>query len=300
MIKPYNFKIHENFLSKIKYDFELSKYTWFQTGGKALCYCLINNSIDLQYLLKQIPEEVPLFILGAGSNILVRDGGFNGIVIKLGKDFRKISNKENKIIVGASVLDSVLAKFALNNSIKNLEFFSGIPGTVGGAIKMNAGCFGYETKDYIDKFSVINRLGIQKIYSKKDAKFNYRTSSVTDDLIIESAVFESEKGNQNQINSKMLDIINQRENSQPLRTKTGGSTFKNPKNLFAAKLIDESNCKGLSFGDAIVSEKHSNFIINRGNASANDIESLGEKVRERVYKRFNILLDWEIKIIGKN
>lgn len=300
MIKPYNFKIHENFLSKIKYDFELSKYTWFQTGGKALCYCLINNSIDLQYLLKQIPEEAPLFILGAGSNILVRDGGFNGIVIKLGKDFRKISNKENKIIVGASVLDSVLAKFALNNSIKNLEFFSGIPGTVGGAIKMNAGCFGYETKDYIDKFSVINRLGIQKIYSKKDAKFNYRTSSVTDDLIIESAVFESEKGNQNQINSKMLDIINQRENSQPLRTKTGGSTFKNPKNLFAAKLIDESNCKGLSFGDAIVSEKHSNFIINRGNASANDIESLGEKVRERVYKRFNILLDWEIKIIGKN
>ena len=300
MIESFNFKTHENFMSKIKYDFELSKYTWFQTGGKALCYCLINNSIDLQYILKQIPKETPLFILGAGSNLLVRDGGFNGIVIKLGKDFRKISNEKNKIIVGASVLDSVLSKFALNNSIKNLEFFSGIPGTVGGAIKMNAGCFGYETKDCIEKFSVINRLGIKKIYSKKDANFNYRTSSVTDDLIIESAVFVSKKGDKDQINSKMIDIINQRERSQPLKTKTGGSTFKNPKNLFAAKLIEESNCKGLSYGDAIVSEKHSNFIINTGNASANDIESLGEKVRERVYRKFNILLDWEIKIIGTN
>ena len=178
MIESFNFKTHENFMSNIKYDFELSKYTWFQTGGKALCYCLINNSIDLQYILKQIPKEKPLFILGAGSNLLVRDGGFNGIVIKLGKDFRKISNEENKIIVGASVLDSVLSKFALNNSIKNLEFFSGIPGTVGGAIKMNAGCFGYETKDCIEKFSVINRLGIKKIYSKNDANFNYRTSSI--------------------------------------------------------------------------------------------------------------------------
>ncbi len=300
MIESFNFKTHENFMSKIKYDFELSKYTWFQTGGKALCYCLINNSIDLQYILKQIPKEKPLFILGAGSNLLVRDGGFNGIVIKLGKDFRKISNEENKIIVGASVLDSVLSKFALNNSIKNLEFFSGIPGTVGGAIKMNAGCFGYETKDCIEKFSVINRLGIKKIYSKNDANFNYRTSSITDDLIIENAVFVSKKGNKDQINSKMIDIINQRERSQPLKTKTGGSTFKNPKNLFAAKLIEESNCKGLSYGDAIVSEKHSNFIINTGNASANDIESLGEKVRERVYRKFNILLDWEIKIIGTN
>ena len=300
MIESFNFKTHENFMSKIKYDFELSKYTWFQTGGKALCYCLINNSIDLQYILKQIPKEKPLFILGAGSNLLVRDGGFNGIVIKLGKDFRKISNEKNKIIVGASVLDSVLSKFALNNSIKNLEFFSGIPGTVGGAIKMNAGCFGNETKDCIEKFSVINRLGIKKIYSKKDANFNYRTSSVTDDLIIESAVFVSKKGDKDQINSKMIDIINQRERSQPLKTKTGGSTFKNPKNLFAAKLIEESNCKGLSYGDAIVSEKHSNFIINTGNASANDIESLGEKVRERVYRKFNILLDWEIKIIGTN
>jgi len=300
MIESFNFKTHENFMSKIKYDFELSKYTWFQTGGKALCYCLINNSIDLQYILKQIPKETPLFILGAGSNLLVRDGGFNGIVIKLGKDFRKISNEENKIIVGASVLDSVLSKFALNNSIKNLEFFSGIPGTVGGAIKMNAGCFGYETKDCIEKFSVINRLGIKKIYSKNDANFNYRTSSITDDLIIENAVFVSKKGNKDQINSKMIDIINQRERSQPLKTKTGGSTFKNPKNLFAAKLIEESNCKGLSYGDAIVSEKHSNFIINTGNASANDIESLGEKVRERVYRKFNILLDWEIKIIGTN
>ena len=300
MIESFNFKTHENFMSKIKYDFELSKYTWFQTGGKALCYCLINNSIDLQSILKQIPKETPLFILGAGSNLLVRDGGFNGIVIKLGKDFRKISNEENKIIVGASVLDSVLSKFALNNSIKNLEFFSGIPGTVGGAIKMNAGCFGYETKDCIEKFSVINRLGIKKIYSKNDANFNYRTSSITDDLIIENAVFVSKKGNKDQINSKMIDIINQRERSQPLKTKTGGSTFKNPKNLFAAKLIEESNCKGLSYGDAIVSEKHSNFIINTGNASANDIESLGEKVRERVYRKFNILLDWEIKIIGTN
>ena len=300
MIESFNFKTHENFMSKIKYDFELSKYTWFQTGGKALCYCLINNSIDLQYILKQIPKEKPLFILGAGSNLLVRDGGFNGIVIKLGKDFRKISNEENKIIVGASVLDSVLSKFALNNSIKNLEFFSGIPGTVGGAIKMNAGCFGYETKDCIEKFSVINRLGIKKIYSKNDANFNYRTSSITDDLIIENAVFVSKKGNKDQINSKMIDIINQRERSQPLKTKTGGSTFKNPKNLFAAKLIEESNCKGLSYGDAIVSEKHSNFIINTGNASANDIESLGEKVRERVYRKFNILLDSEIKIIGTN
>ena len=202
------YEIQSKIKSNILLDYDMGKSTWFRTGGKAKGYTIVKNIKDLKTIISY-SDKLKYYIIGVGSNLLVRDGGFNGIVIKLGKDFRKISNEENKIIVGASVLDSVLSKFALNNSIKNLEFFSGIPGTVGGAIKMNAGCFGYETKDCIEKFSVINRLGIKKIYSKNDANFNYRTSSITDDLIIENAVFVSKKGNKDQINSKMIDIINQ-------------------------------------------------------------------------------------------
>ena len=292
-ILPHDFK------SKIKYDFDLSKITWFQTGGKANAYCHVYNDKDLKVILKQTPIQVPIFVLGAGSNVLIRDKGFRGIVIKLGKNFNKIILKNNKLIVGAAVLDNSLSKFALKNSIKNFEFYSGIPGTIGGAIKMNAGCYGSETRNIVHGVFVINRLGEEKFLKLSDLNFKYRFSSIQKDLIVKEVIFNAIIGDLSKIKSKMEKIINKRRFDQPLKVKTGGSTFKNPEGSFAAKLIEESDCKGMKIGGAIVSSKHANFLINDNKASANDIEILGEKIKEKVFNKFGISLDWEIKIIGE-
>jgi len=292
------YNLPNDFISKVENSFSLTKSTWFQTGGKTDIYCHIFDEKDLKFILNQTPEEIPIFILGAGSNVLVRDGGFKGIIIRLGKGFNKIDLKNKKLIVGAGVLDSTLSKFALRNSIMNLEFYSGIPGTVGGAVKMNAGCYGSETKDVIESVITINRLGEENFHNISDLNFKYRSSSINNDLIVKEVVFKAIIGRPKEIELRMKNIINQRESSQPLRNKTGGSTFKNPKGFFAAKLIEEAGCKGMQVGDAIVSSKHANFLINQNNASATDIEILGEKIKEQVFNKFNILLDWEIIIIG--
>ena len=289
-----------NLKSKIHYDFNLSKSTWFQTDSKVDIFCNVYDTTELKQILKAIPEEIPILIIGVGSNILIRNGGFRGVIIKLVKDFSKISINEKSLIVGSGVLDSTLAKFSYENSIKNLEFYIGIPGTIGGAIKMNAGCYGNETKDVVKKVIIIDRFGSEKELYIDDLKFNYRSSIIDDTSIVKEVFFNLEKGEKEKIKSEMNSIINKRHISQPLNQKTGGSTFKNPPGLFAAKLIEDSGCKNLQIGDAKVSDKHANFLINLNNASAKDIEELGNKIRDRVYKKFSVLLEWEIKIFGNH
>ena len=291
-------KISSNLNSKFYFDYDTSKNVWFRAGGKTSIFCLVYDENELEIILNEV-GDFNYIIIGAGSNILIRDGGFNGIILKLGKNFNKITLNDNFIKVGAGLLDINLAKFAQINEIKGFEFFSGIPGSIGGAIKMNAGCFGSETKDILKNIRIINSKGLVCSISNEKLNLTYRNSNILDKDIIISANFISEIGNKKDISDKMIEIKRMRENSQPLRTKTSGSTFKNPPNNFAAKLIEQAGCKGLKVGDACVSDKHANFLINTNNASANQIEELGNKVIDKVYDKFNIKLNWEVKIIGE-
>jgi len=290
-------EISKNLKSKFFFNYNIYKSTWFQTGGKCDFFCLVEDISDLKKILGNI-ENIPYFVIGAGSNLLIRDSGYRGLIIKLGKSFNKIYTKENEIISGAGTLDVNLAKYALINSIKNFEFFSGIPGNVGGAIKINAGCFGNETKNILNSILVIKKNGEEKLIKNKLLNFTYRNSNIKDEVVV-SANFRAELDDQKSIKDRMEKIKAKRKLTQPIKFKTGGSTFKNPNNGFAAELIEKSGCKGLNIGDAYVSEKHSNFLINKNNATAQQIEDLGKKIIERVYKKFNILLEWEIKIIGE-
>ena len=290
-------KIISKLKSKFYFDYNIGKLTWFRTGGNAKIFILVENSEELEIILNEVKNE-KYYVLGSGSNLLIRDKGFNGVIIKLGKGFNSLNIIENKIEVGASVLDMNLSNFALKNKIEGLEFFSGIPGSIGGAIKMNAGCFGSETKDFIHSIELINEKSEKIIVLKDKINLNYRSSNVKDNQIISKAIFNINYGNSDIIKEKMTAIKNKRLSSQPIKNRTSGSTFKNPKNLFAAKLIEESGCKGLVYGNAFVSDKHSNFLINNGNATASDLENLGKIVIDKVYNKFNIKLDWEVKIIG--
>ncbi len=291
-------KISKNLKSKIYFDFNLGKLTWFRTGGNTKVLIIVENSYELEILLNEINNQ-KYYIIGGGSNILVRDKGYNGIVLKLGKGFNEIRIIEDKLEVGSSILDINLSKFAMENNIEGFEFYSGIPGTIGGAIKMNAGCYGSETKDNILSCEVYNINGIKKTLDNSDLKMKYRSSNINDDEIISKAMFKYRLGNKDEIQEKVLNIKKQRILSQPIKNKTSGSTFKNPTNHFAAKLIEQSGCKGLNVGDAFVSLQHSNFIINKGSATASDIENLGKLIIEKVNNKFDIILDWEIKIIGE-
>ena len=293
LIKEISAKLKSKFL----FDFDTSNNVWFRAGGKADIFCYVYDENELQYILSKI-QNLPYEVIGAGSNILIRDNGFKGIIFKLGKDFNKIILNQNTIEVGASILDINLSKFAEINNIKNFEFYSGIPGSIGGAIKMNAGCYGSETKDILKNVKVINSNGDFLILDKDQINLSYRKSQLSKNNIIISANYNISHGEKDEIKEKINQIKIMRENSQPLKTKTSGSTFKNPKNYFAAKLIENSGCKGLNIGDVFVSEKHANFLINKNKATASQIEDLGKKIIDRVYKKFDIVLDWEIKIIG--
>ncbi len=290
-------KLSNNLKSQFYFDYETSKHVWFRTGGKTSVFCLVFDHKELEIILNNI-GNTRYEIIGAGSNILVRDNGFDGILFKLGKNFNRISLHDSFIEVGSSILDVNLAKFAQKNNIKNFEFFSGIPGTIGGAIAMNAGCFGSETKNVLKDIQTINSDGEIKIYNKDKIKLSYRNSKLPLGDIILSANFNYSTGDKDEISNKMNEIKIKREVSQPIKFKTSGSTFKNPKNEYAAKLIEMSGCKGLKVGDALVSEKHANFLINSNNASASQIEELGKRIIDKVYKKFNIVLEWEIKILG--
>ena len=288
----------KNLKSKIYFDYNVGKHTWFKTGGNAKIFVIAENISELEIIFNEIENE-NFYILGAGSNLLIRDKGFNGIIIKLGKEFNNININDDKLEVGASTLDINLSKFAYQNSIEGLEFYSGIPGSLGGAVKMNAGCFGSETKDSIHSIEIFNKKFEKKTLLKKDINLSYRSSNIKSDQIILKAYFNISYGDQENIRDKILKIKERRLLTQPIKNKTSGSTFKNPYNFHAAKLIEESGCKGMKYGDAIVSEKHSNFLINNGRATATDIENLGKLIIERVYKKFDLKLEWEVKIIGE-
>ncbi len=291
-------KIAEKLNSKIYFNQNMGKLTWFRTGGLANIFVLVENSEELEIILNTIKNQ-KFYIIGSGSNLLIRDKGFKGTIIKLGKGFNDISIIEDKLHVGASIHDLILSKFALKNNIEGFEFYSGIPGSIGGAVKMNAGCYGAETKDRLDSIEIYNKNFEKKNMIKDELNLNYRSSTIDENHIISKAIFKIKYGNSNTIREKMINIKKQRLLTQPIKNKTSGSTFKNPPNLFAAKLIEESGCKGMSYGKAYVSEKHANFLINDGEATASDIENLGKNIIEKVHTKFGIKLDWEVKIIGE-
>tara|TARA_B110000438_G_scaffold298692_1_gene347410 strand:- start:630 stop:1532 length:903 start_codon:yes stop_codon:yes gene_type:complete len=290
-------KIEPLLKSKFYYNFDMSQKVWFQAGGKTLIYCIVYDEAEFEIILNNI-GNLDYEVIGAGSNILIRDSGYNGVIFKLGKNFNYIKENEESLNVGAGILDNTLSKFAKKYNIKNYEFFSGIPGSVGGAIKMNAGCYGDETKNILINVQTINKQGKIKFIPKDKLNMSYRSSSIPFGDVIIGAFFKLEYGDIDEINEKIIEIKHKRESSQPLKLKTSGSTFKNPYNNYAAKLIETSGCKGLRIGGVCVSDKHANFLINNNNATAQNIEDLGKKIQERVFKKFNISLEWEVKIIG--
>ena len=290
-------ELSNNLKSNFILDYDIYKSTWFRAGGKADIFCLVEDENELETILNHI-GGISYSIIGAGSNLLIRDRGYRGLIIKLGKSFNQLSIKDNKILVGASILDANLAKFSYLHSIKNFEFFSGIPGSIGGAVKMNAGCFGTETKDVLFNVNIMKKSGKKVIIKKDSLNFSNRKSNIENDIVI-SAQFNFEYGHQEEIYDKLKNIKQYRIASQPIKTKTSGSTFKNPPGLHAAKLIEIAGCKGLKVGDAVVSDKHANFLINVNNATATQIENLGNQIIEKVYNKFQIILEWEIKIIGE-
>ena len=290
-----------NIQSKIKsnifLNYDMKRSTWFRAGGNALGYVIVNSISDLKTIISY-SDQIKYYIVGVGSNLMVRDGGYEGLIIKLGKNFNKIKINKDILSVGAGVLDTNLAKFALKNSIKDFEFFSGIPGTIGGAIKMNAGCYGGQTADNLKRILVINKLGKIKYLTKDEIELKYRSSNLTDELIVLKADFSCKYSSTSEIIEKKNFIKLKRESSQPIKEKTSGSTFKNPSGEYAAVLIEKAGCKGMKCGGASVSTIHSNFIINNGEATALDIENLGKKIIEQVQNKFGVILEWEIKIIG--
>jgi UDP-N-acetylmuramate dehydrogenase len=277
----------------------LAELTWFRVGGPAQVLFTPADENDLSYFLSTLPGEIPVQIVGVGSNLIVRDGGIAGAVIRLSaRGFGDVSVENGNVRAGAAALDKRVAETAAAADIGGLEFYFGIPGSIGGALRMNAGANGDETKDVLIEATGINRKGEKSTFTVTDMKFEYRRSGVDPSVIFVSALFRGCKADPAAISSRMADVQTHRETVQPIREKTGGSTFKNPPAHSAWQLIDAAGCRGLTVGDAQVSEMHCNFLINRGSATAADIEKLGETVRERVKKNSNIDLEWEIKRIG--
>lgn len=285
---------------KISFNENLSKLSWFNIGGPAQVLFRPKNLRDLSLFLKTIDKEEKIKILGAGSNTLIREGGFEGIVIKLGNSFSNISLFDDRtIIAGASALDKTVSNFALENSISDFEFLSCIPGTIGGAIRMNTGCYNEDISKIVVSIQVMDFTGKMRVIYSNDIKFSYRGCNLSEDLIFISATLKGKESNKANIKKKMDKLIVQKKKSQPEKIKTCGSTFKNPENNKAWKLIKESGCAGMREGDAYISEKHCNFFVNKGNASSNDIEHLINKVKKKVLEKTGISLDLEVKIIGK-
>ncbi len=277
---------------------KLSKYSWFGLGGFAKIFFKPKSVLDLKKFLEKYNKKI--YILGAGSNTLFRDSGFDGVIIKLGAGFNYIKLlNNNKIEVGAATLDKKLSDFAKQKSITGFEFLSCIPGGIGGAITMNSGCYDYDISQIFSSLKAINFSGNLKSFNKDDVKFFYRGSNLPKDLIILSAVFEGKLLNKKEIESRQMKLINQKKESQPNKIKTCGSTFKNPQDKKAWRLIRSSNCSNLNIGGARMSSQHSNFFLNNGSATSSDIENLIEEVRKKVFLKTGINLELEIKIIGE-
>jgi UDP-N-acetylmuramate dehydrogenase len=276
----------------------LKDLVWFRAGGNAQVLFRPADAEDLAAFLAAKPSDMRVSVIGVGSNLLVRDGGIPGVVVRLPGAFGKIAVEGTRVRVGAAVLDAAVARQAAEAGIGGMEFLRGIPGTVGGALRMNAGCYGREIKDIFVEATAIDGRGNTHILTAADMGFVYRKSQVPDDFIFVEAVFEGEKGDAAEIKARMNALVEQRESTQPVKSKTGGSTFKNPPGHKSWQLIDEAGCRGLIRGAAQVSEKHCNFLINTGDATAADIEGLGEEVRARVKAKSGIELEWEIKRVG--
>ena len=277
----------------------LAELTWFRVGGPAQVLFTPLDEDDLAYFLARLPGEWGVHVVGVGSNLIVRDGGLPGVVIRLGpRGFGETTAHENIVSAGAAALDRRVAETAVAANLSGLEFLFGIPGTIGGALRMNAGANGAETKDVLIEAFGVARDGKKHAFSNVDMTFSYRNSGLDASIIFTSARFRAQSAAPEAIRARMNEVQNHRESAQPIREKTGGSTFKNPPGQSAWKLIDAAGCRGLRVGGAQVSEMHCNFLINTGSSTAKDIETLGETVRKRVKEHSGIELHWEIKRIG--
>jgi len=285
------------------YGAPLKELVWFRAGGAAEILFRPADKDDLATFLAARPYNLRLSVIGVGSNLLVRDGGIPGVTVRLSSSFGKIEAGTNKVggtrvRAGAAVLDAAVARAAADAGIAGLEFLRGVPGTIGGALKMNAGCYGREIKDIFVEATALDGRGNKITLTPGDMAFVYRKAQIRDELIFVDALFEGTLDKPDAIRARMEKLNADREASQPIRAKTGGSTFKNPPGQKAWALIDQAGCRGLRIGDAQVSEKHTNFLINLGEAKAADIEALGEEVRKRVAAKSGIELEWEIKRVG--
>jgi UDP-N-acetylmuramate dehydrogenase len=274
--------------------------SWFRTGGPAQVLFTPADEDDLIHFLTRLDVSIPVLVIGLGSNLLVRDGGIEGVVIRLGKGFSGIAVEDrNRVRAGAGAPDVKVARAAAEAGIAGLSFLRGIPGAIGGALRMNGGAYGGETKDVLVKARGVTRAGEPRTFTLAEMGFTYRHSAVPEDVIFTEALFEGRAGDPADILAEMNAITDARSSTQPVNTRTGGSTFKNPPGRKAWELIDAAGCRGLRIGDAQVSEMHCNFLVNHGAATAAEIEALGEEVRRRVREQTGETLDWEIKRVGR-
>ncbi|MDH4982522.1 UDP-N-acetylmuramate dehydrogenase [Hyphomicrobium sp. D-2] len=281
-------------------DVRLADITWFRVGGAAQALFTPADEADLAYFLANCPRDLPVTVIGLGSNLLVRDGGVEGVVIRLGRGFANVTAEPgNRIRAGTAVPDVKVARAAADAGIAGLAFYRGIPGSIGGALRMNAGAHGSETKDVLFEARAVDRQGNIHVLSNADMGFSYRHSSVPKDWILTEALYQGRPGDSAAILQEMEEVAQYREKNQPIKERTGGSTFKNPPGQSSWRLVDEAGCRGLRVGGAKVSEMHCNFLINDANATAEDIERLGETVRARVKANSGIELQWEIIRLGE-
>jgi UDP-N-acetylmuramate dehydrogenase len=276
----------------------LAELTWFRVGGPAQLLFMPEDEADLCYFLTRLPAELSVTVIGLGSNLIVRDGGVPGAVVRLGRGFNGIGVEDTRIRAGAAVPDVKIARAAQEAGIAGLSFMRGIPGAVGGALRMNGGANGRETKDVLIEARAVDRQGGVHVLSNAEMHYAYRHCGAPDDYVFTEALFAGERGDAKLIAVEMEKITEAREATQPVKSRTGGSTFKNPPGGKAWQLIDAAGCRGLQNGGAQVSEMHCNFLINRGNATAAEIEKLGEMVRSKVEEQSGVKLEWEIKRIG--
>ncbi|PHR92104.1 MAG: UDP-N-acetylenolpyruvoylglucosamine reductase [Robiginitomaculum sp.] len=293
-----------NVRGSLRENVPLGPYTWFRVGGAAQVFFMPKDEADLALFLPQVPSDILVQILGVASNTLVRDGGVPGITIRLGPSFAKVEAvQDNCLRVGAACLDAVVAKKAAQAGLAGLEFYAGIPGTIGGALRMNAGCYGVETKDVLVEVIALDRRGRRQIMDAAEMGYSYRHCSAPADLIFVEALYKGAPDTPEAVTARMAEITQNRANSQPIKEKTGGSTFKNPDPVIsdgrgAWQVIDAAGGRGFKVGGAQMSEKHCNFMINTGTATADDLEVLGETIRAMVKETQDVELHWEIRRIG--
>jgi len=285
---------------RLRSDVALDKVTWFQVGGPADVMYKPEDEADLAFFLKNTSTDISLFVLGVGSNLLVRDSGFRGVVLRLGRNFVKMKCLEgNRLRIGAGALDVYVSHFAADNDLTGAEFLSGIPGSIGGALRMNAGAYGAELKDVLVSAVAYDRSGERHELTLEDMEFSYRHCGIPKDWIFTEAVLQLQPGKAADITAKMKEIAVSREGSQPIKSRTGGSTFANPAGKKAWELIDAVGARGLTIGGAQISDLHCNLLINTGGATASELEAVGEEARRRVFEQYDTLLRWEIVRLGE-